>query len=162
MYLGNRDSGTVVTLDGENSYGLLWAQTVSPCGGPGSSPYSVGFNPANRKLYVACAPVSSVDRVVVYQADSGGLHHLADLDVGDGGSDGGGGIAINANTGNVFFTNSAANTVTVIGGDNNQVRATLSAGPDPFGAAVDSATGRVFIADRGSDGLHVLLDEYTP
>jgi len=162
LYVSNRDTGTVTTLDGNNNYALIAEQTVSPCESASSAPYGLGFNPVNNKLYVACAPHGLVDTAVVYAANSDGLTRLARLSIGNGGGDGGGGVAVDTATGNVFFTNSRDNTVSVIGGTSNTVVATLPVGLDPFGAAVDPTNRRVYIGNRTGNNVTVLLDTYAP
>jgi YVTN family beta-propeller protein len=164
-YVSFRNSGTVLTLDGKEGYRLIPDQTIRPCGGVGSSPYGMGFNPVNGKLYVACSPgggVRSVDFVSIYGADAEGLHHVANVPVDRGGEDAGGGIAINPATGHVFVTNSASNTVSVISGASNRVIASETTGDGPFGAGIDTVTGRVFVGNRASNNLSLFLDEYPP
>jgi len=162
VYVSNRDSGTVTTLDGNNGYQVVTSRTIQPCGGAGAAPYGLAFNPANNKLYIACSPFHSVNRAAVYRANTTGLTRLAFLPIGDGGDDGGGGVAVDGATSNVFFTNSAANTVSVIGGTSDTVRSTLPTGLSPFGAAVDPVTRRVFVANRDSNDLSVFYDGFAP
>ena len=107
-----------------------------------SSPYGLGFNPNNAKLYVACAPDQSVNGAAIYSAGSSGLSQRVFVAIGEGGSDGGGGVAVNTATGNVFITDSAADTVSVISGGSNSMIDTIPVGGNPFGAGVDPGTGR--------------------
>jgi YVTN family beta-propeller protein len=162
VYVSNRDSGWVTTLDGNNGYAVLSGRTIAPCGGAGASPYGLGFNPLNSKLYVACSPFHSVNRAAVYRANAAGMTRLAFLSIGDGGDDGGGGVAVDGATSNVFFTNSAANTVSVVSGTTDTVIATLPTGRSPFGTAVDAVTRRVFIVNRDSNDLSVFFDGFGP
>ena len=162
LYISNRDSGSVTTLDGTIDFQVVNSQTIAPCGSVGSSPYGLSFNPDNAKLYIACSPAHSVDHAAVYRAASGGLSRLAFLAIGDGGEDGGGGVAVNTATGNVFFTNSAADTVSVISGSTDRVIATLPVGGNPFGDGVDPGTGRVFTANRNSGDVSVFKDPSSP
>jgi YVTN family beta-propeller protein/parallel beta-helix repeat protein len=159
VYISNRDSGTVTTLDGNNGYQILTSQTITPCGEGGSAPYSLGFNPGNNKLYITCSPSNNVNSAAVYAADSGGLTPLAFTAIGDGGDSGGGGVAVDTATGNVFFTNSVANTVSVVSGATNQVIDTIAAGANPYGAAEDPATHQVYIGNRDSHDLTVIPPE---
>ena len=106
VYVGNRDTGSVTTLDGANGFQVVNSQTIAPCGGAGSSPYGLGFNPNNAKLYIACSPPVEREWRGDLPAGSGGLSRRAFLTIGEGGEDGGGGVAVNTATGNVFFTNS--------------------------------------------------------
>ncbi len=160
IYVSNRDVGTVTTLDGNNNFGVIEAQTISPCGGTGASPYGLDFNPANNKLYISCAPAGLVDHAAVYQATATGLTELAFLKIGNGGGDGGGGVAVDTATSNVFFTNSVDNTVSVVSGTTNTVIATVPTGVDPFGAVADPTTKKVYIGNRTSDNISVIQDVF--
>ena len=164
MYVSNRDTGSVTTLDGANGFQVLNSQTVAPCGPMGSSPYGLGFNQNNAKLYVACAPcqIGSVNGAAIYSAGSGGLSQRVYVAIGEGGADGGGGVAVNTATGNVFITNSAADTVSVISGASNQVTTRFRWVANPFGAGVDPGTGRVFVANRNSGDVSVFKDPASP
>jgi YVTN family beta-propeller protein len=161
LYVSNRDTGAVATLDGNNSFRVIESQFIYPCGNRGS-PYGLDFNPANNKLYIACATAGDVNRAAIYQADTAGLTRLADVGIGSGGSDGGGGVAVDPATGNTFFTNSLSNTVSVIGGNSNAVVATVPVGINPFGIAADSVTRYVFVGDRVTNDLWVIPDTYAP
>jgi YVTN family beta-propeller protein len=161
VYVSNRDSGSVVTLDGNNGYYVIGEQKIMPCGDRGS-PYSLHFNPVNNKLYIACSPAGDVNQAAVYQSAASGLTRLATVDIGSGGRDGGGGIAVDTATGNAFFTNSVSNTVSVIGGNSNTLKATVPVGANPFGAAADPVTKRVFVGNRNSNNLTVIPDVYAP
>ncbi|MFZ2360861.1 MAG: alpha/beta fold hydrolase [Anaerolineae bacterium] len=159
-YVSHRDDGKVTTMDGTAGWVQLPGQTLQPCGAGGQA-YGLGFNAFQQILYIACAaPLGNVNVVKVYATETSGFRFLASVPVGSGGDDGGGGIAINTQTGNVFFTNSTSNTVSVINSTTHQVIATLSAGTRPFGAAVDPVTGKVFIGNKGSNDLTILNDTY--
>jgi YVTN family beta-propeller protein len=162
VYISNRDSGTVTTLDGENDYRIISGQTIQPCGGTGSSPFAMDFNPGNNKLYIACSPYHNVDSAAVYAASASGLSRLAFFSIGDGGEAGGAGVVVDTATGNAFFTNSRANTVSVVGGEVDRVIATVPTGSNPYGAAADPETLQVFIGNRDSHDVTVLSDTYTP
>ena len=99
---------------------------------------------------------------VVYRDNSAGLTRLAWTPIGNGGGDGGGGVAVNTATGNVFISNALDNTVSVISGNTNAVVATVPTGPNPFGAAVDPVTGWAFIVNRGGSDLTAIHDGFTP
>ena len=162
VYVSNRDTRDITTLDGNNGWAVLGGHTVIPCSGSLPAPYGLEFNPVNNKLYNACAPSGSVNTAVIYQANAGGLSYIGSRTINDGGSDGGGGIAIDTSNGNAFFTNSASNNVSVIGGSSNNVVGSAAAGVDPFGAAADPGTGRIFVANRGSNTISVFLNQYAP
>ncbi len=160
VYVASRDSGNIVTLDGTDNYRILDGQTVKPCGGAGSAPYSIEFNPLNDKLYVACSPFQNVNSAAIYQVGSVGMWRRAFIAIGKGGEDAGGGLAVNPTTSHVFFTNSLANSVSVVSGASDQVIATEPVGLDPFGIAVDGDTGRVFVGNRVSNNLNVFPDPF--
>ena len=162
VYVSVRDTDKIVTLDGNDHFRVMDSQTIHPCGGTGAAPYGMDFNPANNKLYVACAPFHNVNKTAVFQASGSGLTRIAYLDVGNGGGDGGGGVAVDTTTGNVFFTNSLDNTVSVISGISDSVIATIPVGLNPFGVAVDPITKRVFVGNRDSNNLYAILDTYGP
>jgi YVTN family beta-propeller protein len=162
VYLSNRDSGTVTTLDGNNNYQVISSQTIKPCGGTGSAPYAMDFNPDNNKLYIACSPFHNVNSAAIYAASAGGLTSLAFFSIGNGGDSGGGGVVVDTATGNAFFTNSVADTVSVVGSTVDRVIATVSAGSNPYGAAADPGRKLIYIGNRDSHSVTVLLDTFTP
>lgn len=155
VYISTRDSGTVTTLDGNAPYSVLG--TRAACSGAGSSPYGMDFNPNNNRLYIACSPNNNVNTAAVYAASAGGLAPLAFVPIGMGGADGGGGVAVNTTTNHVVFTNSVANSASVVG-TNNTVLATFATGLNPFGADVDAGTGSVYVVNRDSNNLTVFTD----
>ncbi len=158
VYVTTRDSGTLITFDGDNGYAQIGTQTEYACPEPKSSPYGMDFDPVMNKLYVACALADNVDRAVIYRTTANGLERQALVGIGNGGPDGGGGVAVDSTTGHVFFTNSAANTVSVVSGATNSVIGTTPVGNNPFSAAVNPYTQQVFIGNRGDNSIHVLLD----
>jgi YVTN family beta-propeller protein len=159
VYVSNRDSGTVTTLDGNNGWSVRSDETFAPCGVVGASPYALAFNPVNNKLYNACAPHGNVNRAVVFRAETDGLTPLAVLPIPSGGADGGGGIAIVPETGNAYFTNAASNSVSIIGGASDTVEFTWQVGANPFGAAADPTLHKVFVGNRLDNTLTVISDD---
>jgi YVTN family beta-propeller protein len=162
VYVTNRDTANLSTLDAASGYKYLAEYTIAPCRDKRAIPYGLGFNPANSKLYVSCNVNGSVDRLAVYTAGATGLQYVTTVPTGKGGNDGGGGIAVNPLTGHVFVTNSAANTVSIINGNTDSPLVEVPVGSDPFGIAVDTSTGLVFVADRGGSDIHVFADPSTP
>ncbi|NLE60457.1 MAG: beta-propeller fold lactonase family protein, partial [Planctomycetes bacterium] len=163
IYVSNRDTRNITTLDGNNNWAVLGSQTVTPCsGGSAPSPFGLEFNPVNDKLYNACAPSGSVDTAAIYLAHAGGLSLIANRTIDSGGGDGGGGIAIDTTNGNAFFTNSASNSVTVIGGSSDNVVGWAATGYDPFGIRADPTTGRIYVANRSGNTLTVLPNSFMP
>ena len=162
VYVGSRDSGTIVTLDGNDNFNSINDQTIRACQGDGSSPYSLEFDPARNQLYVACSTNGSVNQLVTYAAIEGGLFGVAPTAIGEGGADGGGGVAVNPTTGHIFVTNSQANTVSVISSTTYNVLATISVGLSPYGDAVDPTTGQVYVVNRDSNNVSVFSDVFGP
>jgi YVTN family beta-propeller protein len=162
VYVGHRGSGTVTSLDGNNGYQVLSSQTIQPCGGVGSAPYGLGFNPGNDKLYIACSPSHNVDSAAIYAAGAGGLTHIDSFHIGDGSDTGGGGVAVDTATGNVFFTTGGDNTVSVVSGATDRVIRRIPAGKNPFGAAADPSSLRVYIGNKDSHDLTAIQDEHAP
>ena len=159
IYVGLRDSGAISRLDGNNGYQGIDGQ-FRACGSENTSPYSMDFDPVLNKLYLVCAKYDNVDRAAIFDASYSGLAPRAIVPIGNGGPNGGGGVAADNATGNVFFTNSAANSVSVVSGSTNAVIATVPVGQHPFGAAVNPRTKQVFIGNGVSNDIYVLLDAY--
>ena len=159
VYVSTRNTGAISVLDGNLSYVRL-PDFAKACGDGNTSPYSMDFDPVLNKLYLACSRNGNVDRAVIFGASAGGLVSEATVVIGNGGPDGGGGVAADCTTGNVFFTNSQANSVSVVSGSINAVIATVPVGQHPFGAAVNPKTTQVFIGNGVSNNIYVLLDAY--
>ena len=94
----------------------------------------------------------------VYRATLGGLLLLDTIPVGQGGADGGGGLAVNPATNRIYMTNSASNTVSAIDGLTNRVRTTIPVGVDPFGVAANPVTGLIYVANRAGSTLSLFYD----
>jgi len=162
VFVSLRDSGAVAVLDGNAGYTAM-PSVAKACGDGNTSPYSMDFDPLLNKLYVACAESGYVNRAAIYAAFAGGLVRQAIVPIGNGGPNGGGGVAVDTadpRTHNVFFTNSQANSVSVISGLSNAVIATVPVGQHPFGAAANPVTRQVFIGNGISNDIYVLLDAY--
>ena len=160
VYVGHRDSRDVVTFDGTNNWLPKSEQTIKPCGDTGS-PYALGFNTSNNRLYVACAFSGNVTSLRIYEAAAGGLSYKAAVALPPGGANGGGGIAANTATGDVFVTNSSSASVTVVSKD-NAVVATVPVGLDPFGAAADVVNNAIYVGNRTDNTITVIADTYAP
>ena len=159
VFVSLRDSGAVAVLDGNAGYTGM-PSVAKACGDGTTSPYGMDFDPVLNKLYLACSWNGNVNRAAIFAASAGGLVRQAIVPIGNGGPDGGGGVAADTTTGNVFFTNSQANSVSVVSGSTNAVIATVPVGQHPFGAAVNSMTRQVFIGNGVSNDIYVLLDAY--
>jgi len=161
VFVSFRDSGTVEAFDQYPHWSSPAHSAVSPCGAtPYGIPYALAFNSSNDQLYVACAHQDgNVDTAVVYSVlDDGVPKEISRAALDSGGSNGGGGVAVNTGSGNAFFTNSLSGTVSVIGGPSNRVIARLPTGVDPFAIAVDSMKGQVYVGDRAGNRIFVFAD----
>jgi YVTN family beta-propeller protein len=99
-------------------------------------------------------------QVLVYHIPTAGPSLLTAVNVGHGGSDGGGGIAANPITHHVFVTNAADDSVTVIDGVTTLVLAGVHVGDNPMGVAVDPGLGYVFIGNRASNNVAAVPDDF--
>lgn len=104
--------------------------------------------------------ISDPDQVAVFEAKPTELGRITTLTVGKAGAQGGVGIAANPTTANVFVSNSAANTLSVIDGVGLYTLATLSMPGDPGDVAVNPILNRVFISNRSADIVQMLYDTY--
>lgn len=153
-YVGDRDLQRIFTLDGDGN--VLASHTVQLKAG--ASPYAMAFNHSTSRLYVVLAIGDSVNHVQVYHATFGGLLPMTTIQVGQGGPNGGGGVAVNSANNRIYVTNSASNSVTVVDGANNQVRATIPVGADPFGIAVIPTSGLITVGNRAGNTISLFFD----
>ena len=65
-------------------------------------------------------------------------------------------------TRNVFVSNTAAGSVSVLSGSSDSLLTSLSTTRDPFGIAVDPTTRRVYVGHRDPCSITVLNDIYGP
>jgi YVTN family beta-propeller protein len=163
VYISHRDSGTITTLDGNDGFNPIDGQLIKVVAGSSYCiPYSVEFSPGANKLYAVCAPSANVNTAIVYGVTSSGLTRIASGPIGNGGSDGGGGIAVNPASKSAFITNSLSNSVTAIRNSNNAPFATVPVGQNPFGIAVDPVTSKVYTANRDSNNVSQFMDPSVP
>ncbi len=159
IFMSFRDSGNVWAYD--LMYWLLPAHgIVYPCGPrPNGTPYGLAFDGAKRLLHVACGHGQhQVDTAVTYHVSTtGSLTEVGRTALDPGGENGGGGVAVNPSTGHVFITNSLSGTVSMIGANSWRL-ANFPLGQDPFAAAVDQYTGRVYVGDRAGNRLYAFYD----
>ena len=125
------------------------------------TPYALASSPELGRLYVVLAPYPDLEnprQVAVYQIPAGGPAWLATVKVGAGGSQGGGGIAINPTTRHVFITNSSDATVSIFDGSTLASLGLVAVGADPRPVAVDPVLNSVYIGNHGSDNIIRLVD----
>ncbi len=65
-------------------------------------------------------------------------------------------VAVNSATNQIFVTNYASNTVTVINGANDTIAATITVGSVPDAIAINSVTNKIYVANYGSNTISVI------
>lgn len=156
-YVSNRDTDRVIVIDTASDT-RLWGQSFTPEG----TPYALAVDATRNRLYVVYAlSGGSPDRVAVYSLAPSGASRIGTVLVGNGGAEGGTGIAVNPTTGHVFVANSAANSVTVIDGPSMGVMATVPVGNNPGMVGANPTTGRVYVGNRGDNTVQAILDTFT-
>jgi len=155
IYVSNRDVNSIITIDGATN-SVISSQTVhlQPSR---SVPFELDYNESTHKLYVVYGPHNIPNKVWVYMATASGLTPLKSIDVGHGGSDGGGGIVANPSRNHIFVTNSAENSISVIDGVTDTVAWTIYHPAvylqDPFGIAVDHTLNMVYVVNRTGNNV---------
>lgn len=156
-YVSNRDTDRVIVIDTASDT-RLWGQSFTPEG----TPYALAVDATRNRLYVVYALAGgSPDRVAVYSLAPSGASRIGTVMVGNGGPDGGTGIAVNPTTGHVFVANSAANSVTVIDGPSMSVMATVAVGNNPGMVGANPTTARIYVGNRGDNTVQAILDNFT-
>ena len=144
------------TVDGLTN-AVLWDQLITP----GGTPYALAVDAGLGQLYMSFAPAGENPRqVLVYRLPETAPSLLTAVLVGNGGPDGGGGVAANPLTHHVFVSNSALDTVTVFDGVTNMVVDWVPVGDDPQCVAVDPGLGYVWVGNRQSDDVSAIPDGY--
>ncbi len=156
LYVSTRDSGIVTTFD-LSTHHELSSQWFKPFPS-GGAPYGLGFNPVTKRLYVAGG--LNYAQVAVARADTNGLHRAGMVAIDSMGYDGGGGVVVNPNTNHIFVTSSKSNSVSVIDGATNTVLAIFTTGTDPFAAAINTNTNRIYIGNRRGGSVWVGNDNF--
>ena len=161
-YVTFRGSGTLVTLEATFGWDPRPGATFQPCGSsPDAAPFGLAFNQNTDKLYLACAPAGGVNTAVVYHTTPYELLEVTRNLIGWGGSNGGG-VAVDLGSGNAFFSNSASDSLSVVGYPSNQVIGEEPVGDDPFAVAVDIVGRRVIVGNRGGNSLTILTNPSLP
>jgi YVTN family beta-propeller protein len=156
VYVSCRDARLIRTVDGANN-SVLWDQTIPITG----VPYALAADGARDRLYAVVAPTPdgfNPRQVAVYEIKANSVAWIGQVSVGNGGSNGGGGIAVNPATQHVFVSNSQDDTATVLhGGTLAQLRV-IATGADPFPVAVDAGRNAAYIGNRGGDTITGVTD----
>ena len=86
------------------------------------------------------------------------MGRITTLIAGHAGVDGGVGIAANPNTGNIFVSNGAEDSLTIFNGTSLGVTATLPMPGNPGYLAINPLTNRVYISNRSADLVYMVED----
>jgi YVTN family beta-propeller protein len=167
IYLANRDGRTFTALVRE---GNSWVVRYGPQFSDGRTLFNIAYSPTTNKLYAIYAkpgdPTGTDWLVDIWKPDVNGLWALLQtVPVGDGGAVespqvGGTGIAINPVTGNVFVVNTGAGTMSVIHGQNDYVKTTVTLGTDPYTVSIDPWRNFVYVGLRSSGSIIKVQDGY--
>ncbi|MBX3053118.1 MAG: carboxypeptidase regulatory-like domain-containing protein [Caldilineaceae bacterium] len=167
VYIANRDSGHLAALV---QVGGVWQKRSGPVLDDGRTLFNMAYSPATNKLYQVYArpgdPTGTDWFVDVWKPEvDSPWALLKTIPVGDGGDVkspqvGGTGIAVNPTTGNVFNVNTAAGTMTVIHGQNDSVKATVTLGTDPYTIAIDPVHNFLYIGLRSTGSIIKVVDSY--
>jgi len=100
------------------------------------------------------------NHIAVFEVKPDEVGRITTLTVGTAGPEGGVGIAVNPTTGNIFVSNSAENSLTVIKGDTLYSPATLPMPGDPGDVAVNPLSNRVYVSNRSAHLVRMVTDVY--
>lgn len=156
VYVSCRDSRLIRVVDGASN-AVLGGMTIFP----GGEPYALEIDPGLRRLYVSFAPEGDNPRqLLAYSLWATGPVMDGSTQVGNGGPEGGCGVAVNRATHHVFVTNSQDDNVSVVQGATMMLLGTVPVGDDPAGVAVDPGLMQAFVGNRGSRNIVALPDGY--
>jgi YVTN family beta-propeller protein len=112
--------------------------------GPPNSISSVSVDPASNYTYIAGGSANDTPGAI-YIFDNSNNSFVGSVSEGSGGS-----ADIDTNTGLLYFANGANSSVGVINMTTNSVVGSIDVEGSPFGVAVDSTDGLVFVSTQGS------------
>ena len=148
VYVSFRETATLVTLDAGSNWEPLTGQTIQPCGGQPAAPFGLAFDSGPMKLFVACAPVGSVNSAVVYQTGSGGLVELKRVTLPMAATTAAGWRSTGPAT-TPSSPTAARNNVSIIGHPSNQIIGTEAVGQRSRRRGGGPVGGQVIIGNRG-------------
>jgi len=163
IYVVNSGSNNISVINGANneiianlSLGLTWGST----GDWGSSgPLGIAYDPSNNYLYLANTIGNSL---ILINGTTNTV--VSNIKVGIFP----GGVAFDPINDYLYVTdfnfsawpsgdvNTSSNTVFVINGATNRIIANINVGLDPFGVAVDTSNGYVYVTNSGSNNVSVI------
>ncbi|NOZ72163.1 MAG: hypothetical protein GXP38_09660 [Chloroflexi bacterium] len=167
-----RDAGYIAMIDGATNTELLQKRAFL-----GGNPFAITLSQQPNRFYVVYDPYSQAlserfsapelvpaevnpHKLAVFELKDRDLGLIARIDVGNGGPNGGIGVAFNPSTRHLFVTNSADNTFTVLDALSLRTIATPPAVSDPGDVAINARTNAVYISNRGADMVQALLDNF--
>ena len=141
VYLSNRDSGTVTTLDGNNGYQDHQRADDPAMRGHGFCAIRHGLQSGQQQAVYRLLPVPQrgLGRRLRRERRRAELAWPSSPSATAGRQEAAG-WSWTPPPGNAFFTNSRADTVSVVGGTVDRVIATVPTGSNPYGAAADPGT----------------------
>ncbi len=146
----------------------------------GGETFSLAFDPVLSQLYVIYAPDSlagqaeianiyspqlipaavngNPNKIAVFEVKPNEFGRITTLTVEEAGPQGGVGIAVNPTTNNVFVSNSADNSLSVIDGVSLQTVEVVPMPGDPGSVAANPVTNLVYISNRAANVVHLVVD----
>ncbi len=150
VYVSNPDAGNVTAFTFAGGWAGNTLQTQATQLHFGPHPQGIVVNSNTARLYVA-----DTSTHVVTVVDETNNKTLATIPVGETPLQP---LQINQKTGNIYVVCSTSQEVDVIDGKTNRVIQRIPVSPYPEGLAVNTATGRIYVADEGdrenSQGPH--------
>ena len=142
VYVSSSEDGRVYVFKlATSASGKLTATASTLKFGP--RPQALGVNSRSGRLYIGD---TTKNTVTVYDEDSG--HTLAIIPVANVPVQP---LRVDEATGRVYVICSAGQELDIIDGHNNTVLAHIPVSPYPEGVAFNTATGRIYVADEGSN-----------
>ena len=166
IFVSHRDSGSLSVLRQE---GGTWKAFAGPKFTDNRQVFEVAYDTTTQRLFLVYArTIEGVDRwfLDVWEPrDIGEWGLFATRDIPSGGSIasplvGGTGLEINPSTGNLFITNTGADSLTVMDATSLGVLVTIGLGDDPFAVAINKLINEVYVGLRGPGRLIKLTDAY--
>ncbi|MCP4165591.1 MAG: hypothetical protein GY759_06820 [Chloroflexi bacterium] len=146
----------------------------------GGETFSLAFDPVLSRLYVIYASDSlagqakltsiyspqlipaavngNPNKIAVFEVKQNEFGRITTLTVEEAGPQGGVGIAVNPTTNNVFVSNSADNSLSVIDGVSLQTVAIVPMPGDPGVVAANSVTNLVYVGNRAANVVRIVVD----
>ncbi len=166
IFISHRDSSSMSMLRQQSG---VWTAFAGPKFTDNRQPFELAYDTATQRLFLVYErTIEGVDRwfLDVWEPrDVGDWGIFATQEIPSGGAlssplVGGTGLEINPSTGNLFITNTGADSLTVIDSATLGVVGTVAMGDDPFAVAINSLINEVYVGLRGPGRLIKLSDTY--